>query len=813
MTFQVLAQADRSRILLLPQSGNKVLFEGYLRLKDMPQGPRAFKFLVKKDEQAERFLPPEDALRMLRKAGAIYLARGDSAMEKKFIELLESYQLGYRFVQVCYHCLGQRRVTYVGQEAITYKGRRICENCAAAELLREADFRGLGRAAKAHLARILKTRRNLDDVVGLLSLQRLEPELTLFDTIPASREEPTLPLESIALPKALMELLKKRLTRLLPVQSRSVQAGLLQGRNQLVVSATATGKSLVGEMAGVKNLLEGKGKLLFLVPLVALANQKFDQLSAYGALGFQTSIRVGVSRIRLGKGRKIPKSLDADIIAGTYEGIDQVIRTKKSLGRVGTVVIDEVHMLEDAERGHRLAGMIARLKNAAPKAQFIFLSATVGNPAALAKQLGTTLVEYEVRPVPIERHLIFSSGPEKRKLLRELSKEAQALTSSTGYRGQSIIFTNSRKNCYNLADAIPGAAAYHAGLQYPERKKIEELFGQGKIHTVVTTAALAAGVDFPASQVVFESLAMGIEWLNVHEFNQMLGRAGRPGYHDKGLVYILAEPGRRFSSGRGESEDEMALALLHGQMEDVAPEFEEAQQLEEVLANAVAARSREELVKLHQLTIGLDDLNSSLSSLEKAGLVKGIVPTRLGEAAAAHFLAPEQVASIVRLLSKGKSPLEVAVELESFEALYLKFAERISTKLRMQISQRALHGSFLDLLSSSDLQELDNKLQRYCMDFSRDFLRCICKESPYCGCVQKSISLRILDLRAEGKSPEAIIDHFSDRYGMYAYQGDLINWLDQMVRYLEAIESVARVLGKEAAAKEAGERKKRVEGE
>ena len=813
MTFQVLAQADRSRILLLPQSGSKVLFEGYLRLKDMPQGPRVFKFLVKKGDEAEKFLPPEDALRMLRKASAIYLARGDSAMENKFIELLASYQLGYRFVQVCNHCLGQRRVTYVEQDAITYKGRRICENCAAAELLREADFRGLGRAAKAHLARILKTRRSLDDVVSLLSLQRLEPELTRFDTIPASKEEPTLPLESIALPKAFRELLQRRLTRLLPVQSRSVKAGLLEGRNQLVVSATATGKSLIGEMAGVKNLMENKGKLLFLVPLVALANQKYDQLGAYRELGFLTSIRVGVSRIRLGKGRNIAQSLNADIISGTYEGIDQVIRTKKSLGRVGTVVIDEVHMLEDAERGHRLAGMIARLKNAAPQAQFIFLSATVGNPAALAKRLGATLVEYSLRPVPIERHLIFTSGPEKRKLLRELSKEAQALTSSTGYRGQTIIFTNSRKNCYNLADAIPGASAYHAGLQYPERKKVEELFGAGKIHTVVTTAALAAGVDFPASQVVFESLAMGIEWLNVHEFNQMLGRAGRPGYHDKGLVYILAEPGRRFSSKRSESEDEMALALLNGQMEDVAPEFSETQQQEEVLANAVAARSRAELEKLHDLTVGLDDLNSSLASLEKAGLVKGIIPTRLGEAAAAHFLAPEQVATIVKLLGKGKSPLEVAVALESFEALYLKFAERISIKLHMQISQRALHGSFLDLLSSSDLQELDNKLQRYCMDFSRDFLRCICKESPYCGCVQKSISLRILDLRSEGKSPDGIIDYFSDRYGMYAYQGDLINWLDQMVRYLEAIGSVARVLGREAAAKDAGERKKRVEGE
>ncbi|MDD4653636.1 MAG: DUF5814 domain-containing protein, partial [Methanothrix sp.] len=297
------------------------------------------------------------------------------------------------------------------------------------------------------------------------------------------------------------------------------------------------------------------------------------------------------------------------------------------------------------------------------------------------------------------------------------------------------------------------------------------------------------------------------------EFNQMLGRAGRPGYHDKGLVYILAEPGRRFSSGRGESEDEMALALLNGQMEDVAPEFSEAQQQEEVLANAVAAHSRAELEKLHALTLGLDDLNSTIAALEKAGLLKGIAPTRLGEAAAAHFLAPEQVESIVRSLGKGESPAEVAVKLESFEALYLKYAERISTKLHMQISQRALHGSFLDLLSSADLRELDGKLQRYCLDFARDFLRCTCKEAPYCGCLQKSISLKILDLRAEGKSPEEIIGHFSDRYGMYAYQGDLINWLDQMVRYLEAIEAVARVLGREKAAKEAAERKKRVEGD
>jgi len=248
-------------------------------------------------------------------------------------------------------------------------------------------------------------------------------------------------------------------------------------------------------------------------------------------------------------------------------------------------------------------------------------------------------------------------------------------------------------------------------------------------------------------------------------------------------------------------------------MEDVAPEFDESQQLEEVLANALAARSRQELEQLHQHTLGLDDLDSLLQSLSKAGLIKGIEPTRLGAAAAAHFLAPDEVALIAKELQKDKSPLDVAVALEGFEDLYLKFAERISAKLRMQISQRALHGSFLDLLGSADLRELENKIQRYCLDFSRDFLRCTCQEAPYCGCAQRGISLRILELRMEGKSPAEIIDDFSDRYGMYAYQGDLINWLDQMVRYLEAIEAVAKVLGRTEAAREAGERKRRVEGE
>ena len=50
------------------------------------------------------------------------------------------------------------------------------------------------------------------------------------------------------------------------------------------------------------------------------------------------------------------------IVVGTYEGVDNMIRCGQKMANIATVVIDEVQMLEDADRGHRLDGMIARLK-------------------------------------------------------------------------------------------------------------------------------------------------------------------------------------------------------------------------------------------------------------------------------------------------------------------------------------------------------------------------------------------------------------------------------------------------------------------
>ena len=155
-------------------------------------------------------------------------------------------------------------------------------------------------------------------------------------------------------------------------------------------------------------------------------------------------------------------------------------------------------------------------------------------------------------------------------MLASLSKKEFNTLSSKGYHGQTIIFTNSRRKTHSITQQIQKrgltAAAYHAGLSYSKKVKIEKDFANQKISTVVTTAALAAGVDFPAAQVLFETLRMGNKWLTNNDFSQMLGRAGRPSYHDRGKVFLLPEISKEYDN---ESEEEMAIKLLDSDVDDI----------------------------------------------------------------------------------------------------------------------------------------------------------------------------------------------------------------------------------------------------
>ncbi|RRJ27628.1 DEAD/DEAH box helicase [Halocatena pleomorpha] len=645
------------------------LFQAILELKATDAGPRPARFRVQQDSE-EDLRRPEEFVDIARRASRIRISEQTSREGRNRVQsMLGGYQLAGKVVRTCRRCANAGRYSPLTSDtAIETDSEHVCLDCAKRELESELNYRSLQSGARERLEELLVETGDLDRIVNLLQGQ-LDPDLTKFDEISATVEAvDPVPTESLDLHPDLSALVTEQFEQLLPVQSLAVRNGVLSGRDQLVVSATATGKTLIGELAGIDRVLSGDGKMLFLVPLVALANQKHEQFTeAYGDI-VDVTIRVGASRVRDTGATFHP---DADVIVGTYEGIDHALRTGKDLGNIGTVVIDEVHTLGETDRGHRLDGLISRLKHrceqAATDTQWVYLSATVGNPKQLAGSLKATLIEFEERPVPIERHVTFAEAQEKSRIENKLVKRAFDTKSSKGYRGQTIIFTNSRRRCHSISRSLEyPSAPYHAGLDYKRRKTVERKFGEQELAAVVTTAALAAGVDFPASQVLFDSLAMGIEWLSVQEFSQMLGRAGRPDFHDEGTVYLLVEPDGVYHNSMEMTEDETAFKLLKGEMESVYTGYDESSAIEETLANIVVGGSSAK--RLNDRMIGNVPTKHALGKLIEYDFIDGTTPTDLGRAVCRHFLDPKQAFVMLNGIRSGDDPDDIVADIELLDS-------------------------------------------------------------------------------------------------------------------------------------------------
>ena len=666
--MRVVVHPQRGYYRLFFLDGGKVTSVGQVDLAETPKGYRPKDYLSRKPGSRHgRSIPTKDLVATLRQA-EVRLTRHDAPWEAFLADL----QIPWSVVSLCRTCLLEDRVTPLDEKTSVRFGKEaICMDCARKEVRRELGyFTRFGKISVTYIENLLAAYRDLDRVLSALQPDGVDLSRTLFDRIEAHPVTETAHISELPLPPDFRA--ASGVERLMPVQHLAVGAGLLSGSDLLVVSATASGKTFVGEMAGMKNLLEGRGRFLFLVPLVALANQKHERFAErYGKLA-RVSLFTGRNRLNLpenrSRGRQDP---GAQIVVGTYEGLDHLIRCGRSLSSVGTVVIDEIQMLEDRERGHRLDGLIARLKYLAPRAQFLYLSATVGAPHLLAEKLGARLVTYAERPVPLERHLVFVTRKDKIRFEKQLLEAEFSVRSSKGYRGQTIIFTNARARCHVIAAALGAKAApYHAGLTAQERRDVEHRFADGKLAAVVTTAALGAGVDFPASQVIFDALAMGIEWLTVQEFSQMSGRSGRPDYHDRGKVVILAEPGGVYSGTQPGTEEEVAIRLLRGEMEEVAPSYGPEESSEEFAAHAVIARGDEGAIR--RITGSMvGEMEEVLPELLSRGLVHrrggSLVLSPLGRVMAEHFIGLERLLELQRLVGEMDDPVEIIAELDCAE--------------------------------------------------------------------------------------------------------------------------------------------------
>lgn len=204
------------------------------------------------------------------------------------------------------------------------------------------------------------------------------------------------------IPQKVYELLERRgFTVLRPSQVKSIEAGLFDDKNLLVCTPTASGKTLVGELGALNAILHDRGKAVYIVPLRALASEKYRQFKKD-----YPGLKIAMSTGDLDEAEGYLGNNDVIIV--TSEKFDSLLRHRVDwIRQVRTVIVDEIHLLNDASRGPTLEIVLTIMRTALPGAQIIGLSATIGNRHALAAWLNAELVEDSWRPVKLEKGVFY----------------------------------------------------------------------------------------------------------------------------------------------------------------------------------------------------------------------------------------------------------------------------------------------------------------------------------------------------------------------------------------------------------------------
>ncbi|MEM2029173.1 MAG: DEAD/DEAH box helicase, partial [Candidatus Bathyarchaeia archaeon] len=351
-------------------------------------------------------------------------------------------------------------------------------------------------------------------------------------------------------PEVKKVLAEEGIRELFPPQADAVKAGALDGRNLLLASPTASGKTLIAELCALKHVLENGGKVLYLAPLKALANEKYEEFKKYSVIRKPDGRHVSVGISTGDFDSSDPWLGKFDIIVTTNEKCDSLLRHRAPwINEITLVVADEVHLLNDVERGPTLEVVLARLMQLNPNIQVLALSATVKNHDEIAEWLGARAITTEWRPVKLREGILlddevqFKDGGSIKvnRLVKDPSINLALHAVKQG--GQALIFASSRKSAVNLSrKAAPevgallskslkrsleniaeeilssgertrlsdllaelvrnGVAFHHAGLSGVHRKIIEDSFRDGKIKVLTATPTLAFGVNLPARMVV-----------------------------------------------------------------------------------------------------------------------------------------------------------------------------------------------------------------------------------------------------------------------------------------------------------------------
>jgi helicase len=378
---------------------------------------------------------------------------------------------------------------------------------------------------------------------------------------------------------------------LYPPQVEAFKSGVLGGKNLILAIPTAAGKTLVAEVCMLRSILKNNGTCLYVVPLRALASEKYEDFrKKYAPLGVSVGIATGEYDL---PGNKLARY---QILIATSEKVDSLLRMRaRWLGEsLSVAVLDEIHYIQDPSRGPTLEIVAARLRQVNPELQLLALSATISNGEELAAWLDADLISSDWRPVPLlegiySENKLFYSDFTTRVLAGKKSNPIEPLVIDTiDDRGQILVFVNSRRStrtvahslapavqrrlspgdkeslqvlaravegvlseptqlCRDLAHVVrSGVAFHHAGLHREQRKLIENAFRSNSVKVICATPTLAAGVNLPARRVVVRDWhryqsGRGSQPIPIFEYKQFAGRAGRPGYDTTGEAILVAK--------------------------------------------------------------------------------------------------------------------------------------------------------------------------------------------------------------------------------------------------------------------------------
>jgi superfamily II RNA helicase len=333
---------------------------------------------------------------------------------------------------------------------------------------------------------------------------------------------------------------------------------LLGGSNVVLATPTGSGKSLVATGAHVAALADDRVSF-YTAPIKALVSEKFFALcEVFGA--DNVGMLTGDASV----------NADAPIICCTAEVLANIALREGAAADVGLVVMDEFHYYAEPDRGWAWQVPLLEL----PQAQFLLMSATLGDVSAIADDLTrrtgreTAVVDDAERPVPL--HFSWSLEPLPDTLDELLTtgqgpvyvvhftqaaavEHATTLLRGPALRGVDREAIAAKIGAFRFGAGFGrtlsrlvrnGIGVHHAGMLPKYRRLVEQLAQAGLLQVICGTDTLGVGINVPIRTVLFTALAKfdgnRQRVLRAREFHQIAGRAGRAGFDTAGYVVVQA---------------------------------------------------------------------------------------------------------------------------------------------------------------------------------------------------------------------------------------------------------------------------------